>query len=379
MADTGTFLNTRVGQKAETGSSRVDWVDAAKGICIIFVVMMHTTLGLGKAADETGYMHAVVAFAAPFRMPDFFLISGLFLAATINRPWRLYLDRKVVHFFYFYVLWVLIQFAFKAPFMLKDGATVLEVARALAFTAIQPFGTLWFIYMLPVFFVVTKLLKDRPYWLLGAAAILEIMPVNTGETLNLLAGTLGVTPVEHGWVLVDEFCARFIYFVAGYLFASHIFAFATWARNHVSASAVGFVAWFIVNGLAVYWGIATWPVLSLALGAAGAIAIIITSSLISRITLFRFLTHLGANSIVVYLAFFLPMIIMRLGLLKFAPWMDVGTMSLISTIVGVAGPMIFYAIVRHTGIGMFLFHRPQWAIIAPKKPGSTKAALQAAE
>ena len=39
-------------------------------------------------------------------MPDFFLISGLFLAARIDRPWPAYLDTKVVHFAYFYVLWV---------------------------------------------------------------------------------------------------------------------------------------------------------------------------------------------------------------------------------------------------------------------------------
>jgi uncharacterized membrane protein YcfT len=47
----------------------------------------------------------VVAFAKPFRMPDFFLISGLFLARVIDRDWRTYLDRKVVHFVYFYLLW----------------------------------------------------------------------------------------------------------------------------------------------------------------------------------------------------------------------------------------------------------------------------------
>ena len=30
----------------------------------------------------------------PFRMPDFFLISGLFLARVIDRDWRDYLDRR---------------------------------------------------------------------------------------------------------------------------------------------------------------------------------------------------------------------------------------------------------------------------------------------
>src|SRR5258708_24742373 len=84
---------------------RVGWVDYAKGICIVMVVMMHSVLGVELAADQTGFMHVLVAFAKPFRMPDFFLISGLFLAPVIGRDWRTYLDRKVVHFAYFYVLW----------------------------------------------------------------------------------------------------------------------------------------------------------------------------------------------------------------------------------------------------------------------------------
>ena len=146
---------------------RVDWVDAAKGICIILVVMMHTTLGLEKASGETGWMHSIVAFAQPFRIPDFFLISGLFLSLTIDRPWRLYLDRKVVHFFYFYILWVAIQFAFKGGFAVMDGDSIVSVLRSFAFSIVQPFGTLWFIYMLPVFFVVTKLFRSRPYSVAG--------------------------------------------------------------------------------------------------------------------------------------------------------------------------------------------------------------------
>ena len=76
---------------------------------------MHSVLGVEKAAGQTGFMHAFVMFAKPFRMPDFFLISGLFLAVVIDRDWRTYLDRKVVHFAYFYVLWMTIQFGFKAP------------------------------------------------------------------------------------------------------------------------------------------------------------------------------------------------------------------------------------------------------------------------
>jgi uncharacterized membrane protein YcfT len=77
---------------------RVDWVDYAKGFCIIFVVMMHSALGVEQAVGREDWLHPVIDFALPFRMPDFFMISGLFLANVIDRSWRQYLDRKVVHF-----------------------------------------------------------------------------------------------------------------------------------------------------------------------------------------------------------------------------------------------------------------------------------------
>src|SRR3569832_2303473 len=107
--------NETVMSSNSTSATRVDWVDYAKGICIIMVVMMHSVLGVELATGQNGFMHVAVMFAKPFRMPDFFLISGLFLALVIDRDWRPYLDRKVVHFAYFYLLWVTIQFGFKAP------------------------------------------------------------------------------------------------------------------------------------------------------------------------------------------------------------------------------------------------------------------------
>jgi uncharacterized membrane protein YcfT len=35
-------------------ATRIDWVDYAKGICIVMVVMMHSVLGVEKAAGDTG-------------------------------------------------------------------------------------------------------------------------------------------------------------------------------------------------------------------------------------------------------------------------------------------------------------------------------------
>src|SRR3954466_11339670 len=164
-------------------AGRVDWVDTAKGICIVMVVMMHSTLGVELAAGRDGWMHHAVEYARPFRMPDFFLISGLFLARVIDRGCRAYLDRKVLRFAYFYVRWVTIQFTFKAPmFAAEQGWGGVGLAYLEAF--IEPFGTLWFIYLLPIFFVVIKLTRSVPWpliWLTGAS--LEMAHVNTGWTV----------------------------------------------------------------------------------------------------------------------------------------------------------------------------------------------------
>lgn len=325
---------------------RVEWVDYAKGFCIILVVMMHSTLRMGDTMNGVGWMHTLVEFARPFRMPDFFLISGLFLANVIDRDWRLFLDRKVVHFVYFYILWVAIQFAFKTPFMIADGQTASQITGSWLLTFVQPFGTLWFIYLLPIFFVITKILRNQPwYLLLGVAAFMEIIGSHTG------------------WVTVDELTGRYVYFVAGYLFAPHIFRVANWAMDNVGWSALGLILWGALNGLLVFNGLGELPFISLMLGALGACAVVLASCLLSRVSWMGFLRYLGKNSIVIYLVFFLPMGVFRLLLARYWPELDIGTMSAIVTFFGVLVPVLLYKTVQFIGIGKFLFQRPNWAYL----------------
>jgi uncharacterized membrane protein YcfT len=335
---------------------RVDWVDYAKGFCIIFVVMMHSTLGVEQAAGETGWLHPVVAFALPFRMPDFFMISGLFLANVIDRPWRTYLDRKVVHFAYFYLLWMTIQFAFKAPLFAQDYGAA-GVVRFYLLSLIDPFGTLWFIYLLPVFFVFIKLTRRVPVpviWLFGAA--LEVAHVNTG------------------WMVPDEFAARFVYCYTGYVMAKPVFALTARAQAKPLLALAGLLLWGLVNGAFVYAGYETKPFISLALGLAGAAAVVTAASLMAMSDLFKPLRYCGRNSIVIYLAFFLPMAAARTALLKSGLIADVGTVSAIVTLFGVVGALALFWIVRGTW-ARFLFERPEAAHLVPPK----RAALQPAE
>jgi uncharacterized membrane protein YcfT len=315
------------------------------------VVMMHSTLGVGQAASADGWLHYAVAFAQPFRMPDFFLISGLFLAQVIDRDWRAYLDRKVVHFAYFYLLWTAIQFALKAP-GLAQGHGLAGVAWLYVETFWEPFGTLWFIYLLPIFFVVTKLahqLRIPALAIWVAAVALEIAPVHTGFTV------------------IDEFAARFVYFYTGYLLAPRIFALAAQAQRLPEAALAGLTIWGLVNGLLVFGGQAGLPFISLALGLAGAAAVVALSALFAQTRLFEPLRYCGEHSIVIYLAFFLGMAASRTLLLKYGWIDDIGTVSAIVTLVGVVVPLLIYWTVRRTPLRL-LFERPAPFFIAPRKP-----------
>jgi uncharacterized membrane protein YcfT len=336
---------------------RIDWVDYAKGICIVMVVMMHSVLGVELAAGQTGFMHLLVAFAKPFRMPDFFLISGLFLSVVIDRDWRTFLDRKVVHFAYFYVLWVTIQFGFKAPSFAAESSWT-HAGFLYLESFIEPFGTLWFIYLLPVFFVVTKATRQMPplaIW--GVAALLEMAHIVTG------------------WTVIDEFGARFVYFYSGYLFARHVFALSDRARARPAFALAGLALWALVNGSLVKSGFSEWPLISLVLGLAGACAIVTMGTLLARAHWLNFLRFCGEHSIVIYLAFFLPMAATRTLLLRSGLIHDIGTISLIVTVVGVVGALALWRIALKAGAN-FLFERPALFWIAPKKP---RPALQAAE
>ena len=330
-----------------THDGRIEWVDAAKGICIILVVMMHSTLGVGIAMGGDGWLHAAVAFAEPFRVPAFFLLAGLFAHRALTWSWRRFADRRILHYAYFYVLWVTIQFAFKAPGIAADiGALGALQAYLLAF--VQPFGTLWFIYVLPVFYLIARFAQPLPPALVLAVAL----------ALHLL-------PVETGWLLIDETAQFLVFFLAGHLFRDQIFALAKAVSDHAVLAIVLLAGWVPAHAwLQAQGDLVGVPTL---LSAVGAMAMVATAAILAgrlpRNALIDGLNWVGKYSIVVYLAFFLPMAVTRTLIVKTGLITDIGLASLVTTVAAVAGPIMLYYATRLTGLGRFLFERPRLAII----------------
>jgi len=345
---------------------RLGWVDAAKGICIILVVLMHSTLGVEKAIGAETSLHAFIDWARPFRMPDFFLISGLFLASRIDRPWRAYLDTKVVHFAYFYVLWLTIQFALKAPGMVGEigAAATLE---SYLWSFVDPFGTLWFIYLLAVFFVVSKLLRDVPKAaVIAGAALLHVFAPVTGS------------------VLLDEFSDRFVFFYLGYALAPAVFAYAERvARWPALPVAAALAAWAALNAIAVQSGITHVRGPDFIFSFAGIAAVIAVSVLLAGSLPGRVLAYCGLHSIAIYLAFTVFMGPTRVLMLKAGGAEAPVLVALAATLAGVVGSLAMRRLVARTPLS-FLFTRPKAFRLGAVRAESQKSqgvrgAIEAAE
>jgi uncharacterized membrane protein YcfT len=154
-----------------------------------------------------------------------------------------------------------------------------------------------------------------------------------------------------------------------------VFALSDYARARPGLAVAGLALWAAVNAALVHAGIAAWPIVSLLLGFAGACAIIVAGTLLARMQWLNFLRLCGEHSIVIYLAFFLPMAVTRTVLLHYGDVLDIGTIALMVNIAGVVGALAIWQVAQKAGAN-FLFERPDAFWIAPKKP---RRALQAAE
>lgn len=334
------------------------WVDYARGICMIAVVTLYAVKKMKGAGGDAGWLHYWADFAKPFRMPDFFLLSGLFLGRVIDRPWRSYLDKKVCHYLYFFVLWSVIMYAARMVALRLGVFSGDEDAGSLPYKLLEPFAMLWFIQMLAVFFVVTRLLRAVPVWVvLPVAAMLQMVTLPDG---------LRPTMITH-------FCERYVFFYAGYRFASLFFSLAAQAQARRGMATLALLGWMCVNEGLVLAGVSEWKGVSLILGLAGAMGVITAGALLQGVRGTAWLSYLGKNSMVVYLAFYLPMQLLVALSRRFSPFMpDPGTLGLLISALSALAALTLFWVTRGTWLG-FLFARPAWARIdsssAKAEPG----------
>lgn len=164
-----------------TASDKISWVYHARGIAIMLIVYRHIVLGMkfsGIPVSNLMYNFQMIFFN--FRMPAFFILSGVFIAKSLKRkPAGTVARDKVSNLLYPYVLWavitLLLQISFKqfsnARRNWGDFIDILVQPRSL--------DQLWYLLALfnasMLYLLLDTILKGKVWLHLGIAAGLHYL------------------------------------------------------------------------------------------------------------------------------------------------------------------------------------------------------------
>lgn len=208
-----------------TPSGRIAWLDLARAFAIVLVVVYHVASGAGLAllprdSTSAGYWwSAVNIMLAPIPMNLFFLVSGMLAVRAVQRPWRQVLRPRILDMLWPYLLWSVV-FALTA-WMRYAPEDPVGYAVAQMKATVLVMGPYWFIAVLPIFFLASRLGRDRPRLLLALAVLVYVLAV-----------PLRLAMLELEWlpVLVTEGMYRCtiyaVWYIAGLVLRDRISAFA---------------------------------------------------------------------------------------------------------------------------------------------------------
>ncbi|MBS41837.1 MAG: pyridoxal-5'-phosphate-dependent protein subunit beta [Nocardioides sp.] len=264
---------------------RLLWADVAKGACIVLVVLHHVVgkvavqaldaAGLSVAADA---WEQLTLLLKPLRMPLFFLVSGVFAAGAVRRPWRASRAR-LAGGYYLYVVWLLVYVAFYAVETASPANRTTSV-RELLGDLVWAETSMWFLQALVLYFVVARLVRRLP--------VLPVLAV--AAALSAASGAVGIE--ENNKVAV---LAHLVYFLVGALLPEVVRRAAATSRPSWRLAAA-----YVVLGLAAVHLPLPWTVGSLLASAAGLPLGVALAVRLARTGLADPLAWLGRRTLHVY-------------------------------------------------------------------------------
>jgi len=343
---------------------RIDWVDRARALSILMVVVLHARIELAflGASSPTGEL--IINFASTMRMPLFFAASGLFAVSWVERrSWRELFSRKLVLLLWVFAIWQPLVFAYKVAEMLflpgqPDNTLGTQLAKVLL-APLRPNGELWFLWALALFFVLAKLTSRAPMWArVGIPALFSVVWMSVASSMpeNVLR------VVGDGW---EGALRYYVFFAAAVAFSPRILRFYSEAGRATLLALLG--VWVIVGGMTSLGIISMhFPGGRFALcvlGVAGGFA------LARLLTWVPGLSRIGSNTLPIYVAH-IPIIVactVPAYLLGFAPAIRsaAGLSIVLLSATAIAGAWWLHRGLTRTRLGSFMYAPParlvRWA------------------
>jgi len=217
-------------------TDRISWVYHARGLAIMLIVYRHIVLGMqaaGVPVSQVMYNLQIVFFN--FRMPAFFILSGVFIARSLKRKSRVTVAwNKVSNLLYPYLLWATITLVLQIFFRSFSNAHRHGRDFIYIFTQPRALDQLWYLFALfnvsMLYLLLSRVLKKN-VWVHIAIAI----------ALHFAAFYL------QAYSLFSDFFNFYIYFLTGALISDYLLN-AEW-RSHVfkTANLIWILPLFIIG------------------------------------------------------------------------------------------------------------------------------------
>ena len=334
-----------IGNSLKTAASskvRETWVDAVKGFTISLVVFHHVFVGVKNAIGIPEWVVDIYMLTTPIRMPLFFLVAGFYAKKSIFGERRKFIDSKVIHFLYFYILWNTISVLCRVA-LSKYTNNQVDIYEVFYFLW-SPSFTLWFIYALMFAFIIARVSRHFSF-------VAQI----------LCSLSLSIFSIAKGNELLPYFIAALLKFYPFFLVGIYgSVRVRGWVKNSSAFTPLVCLSLYIaISILILNHGQWLKEVLYYPLAALGACVILTLMYRLNNRRLGKIFTIIGGYSLYIYLIHFFP----AAGSRKVSSFLGFGNdpafTILLGTILSIIFCIIAFKIFANISFLRFLVTRPK--------------------
>ena len=347
-------------------SNRLAWIDYARGICIILVCFRHCMEGLKQAGlplQEYPVLQVLNICFYSFRMPLFFIISGLFVSSGLfKKGLGPYVNGRFRIVFYPLLVWGSIQITIQ--FLLKDYVNAHRVPLDYLNLIINPRRIEQFWYLNALFFVgalyaLFKVAFRINYW----------QQLLLGMIFYTIAGMFRYTETN-GYLLTD-ILNYYIYFCIGDIISGYVLGKKN-KKTMITAPSWLLASFIVFLGSQYLYTILNLsphhnefyvgdklPALAFFIALSGCAFIIQIAFLLQRAGIFKWLRVIGYHSLYIYLAHVMVIASVRILLMRGFHVTSVPVILVPAMLAGIVLPVLLYNVAVRLGA---------WWLFSLKKP-----------
>lgn len=330
--------------------SRMPWVDYLRGIAIVLVVYRHVLIGIERTGRSIPVLleQANMMFFS-FRMPLFFILSGLFISSSIaKRTIKKLIAIKFENLLYPYLIWAFLQTTLQI--VLSNYTNAERTVEDYTYIFYQPRGLDQFWY-LPALFNTT---------------VIYILVKTKLHFQNWMQLLLGVAlyfagPYFQDVSMISDWMEFYIFFAIGDSL-SGIF-FKQRAQRFLNSS-LTLLLIIPIFALTQYYYVKQFDAITqvefLTISLIGCVSMFVFAFRLQRLNILSFLRVLGFHSLYIYVMHVIVSAFARLVLTKVMGITDPAILLFSGIATGVIIPVMLYNLIIKKNLWfLFTYHKPK--------------------